>query len=252
MRDLKKYNDRIDVSERTIIEGIKFVLSHFENQSSLFPRTISTNTNPQIKIEYKVSMQSTLNSIFEVFKKSNYYDCKINGFNYNNQDTENNDSKNIKTNTFIMINLNLQDNSFNKKKLDYILENTLNKMYSKLDEVHPTVLWNGLGYEIYQPLEGSSFESHKYNEFRSYVKDGNINNEFLRFAKKFFTDSKIESNQVITTTSYNISVPGTFNFENGEQIKIIQKWDGKEPSILWINNDFKNHLISMKINKSKK
>ncbi|HEY6535041.1 MAG TPA: hypothetical protein VIY08_04455 [Candidatus Nitrosocosmicus sp.] len=246
MRDLKKYNDRIDVSERIIIEGIKFVLSHFENQDSLFPRTISTNSNPQIKITYEASIQNTLNNIFEVFKKSNYYDCKINGFNYYDQDTENNESKSKKINIFIMINLNLQDISFNKKKLDFILENTLNKMYLKLDEVHPTVLWNGLGYEIYQPLEGSSFENHKYNEFKAYVKDGNISNEFLIFAKKFFTDTKIESNRVITTTSYNVSVPGTFNFENGEQVEIIHKWDGKKPSILWINNDFKNHLISMK------
>jgi hypothetical protein len=145
-----------------------------------------------------------------------------------------------------MINLNLKENSFNKKNLNYNLENALNKMYLKLDKAHPTVIWNGLGYEIYQPLEVSTFESRKYNEFRSYIKDGDINNEFLRFSKKFITDTRIERSQSCTMASHYISVPGTFNFENGEQVKIIQKWDGKRPSILWINNDFKNYLTRRK------
>ncbi len=246
MRDLKKYNDRIDVSEKIIIDGIKFVLSHFGNQDSLFPRTIITNINPQTIMEYDTSIQNTINSIFEIFKKSNYYNCKINGFNYNIENSKNNDSKNKRTCLFIMINLNLKENSFNKKKLNYNLENALNKMYLKLDKAHPTVIWNGLGYEIYQPLEVSTFESRKYNEFRSYIKDGDINNEFLRFSKKFITDTKIERSQLCTMASHYISVPGTFNFENGEQVKIIQKWDGKRPSILWINNDFKNYLTRRK------
>ena len=42
MINVKKYNDRIDVGERTIFEGIKFILSHFEKQYKLFPRTVKT------------------------------------------------------------------------------------------------------------------------------------------------------------------------------------------------------------------
>ena len=84
MIDVKKYSDRIDVGERTIVEGIKFIISHFEKQHELFPRTIMTSkTRGQVKVEYESPPQNSINKIFNMFKESNYYDCKINGFPYN-------------------------------------------------------------------------------------------------------------------------------------------------------------------------
>ena len=52
-----------------------------------------------------------------------------------------------------------------------------------------------------------------------------------------------------SVNSFFIRVPGTFNFKNGEQVKIIQKWDGKTPTVQWITYDFKNYVKQKKIDK---
>ena len=259
MINVKKYNDRIDVGERTIFEGIKFILSHFEKQHKLFPRTIKTcNTKDQVIVEYDPRVQNSINKIFNMFKESNYYDCKINCFPYNDSkqqqqtiDINSEDVKNKTAASFIMINLDLQYFSYDKKKLDNILNMTLNKLSIKFyGESNPTVLWTGNGYNIYQPLEETTFENNKvYYDFLPYTDERNITTEFLRFAEKFFTDGKIDPPNLHSVKSCFITVPGTFNFKNGEQVKIIHKWDGKSPSIQWIAYDFKKYLVQKKIDK---
>jgi hypothetical protein len=260
MINVRKYNDRIDVAERTIFEGIKFILSHFEKQYKLFPRTVKAfNFKDQVKVEYEMREQNSINKIFNMFKESNYYDCKINCFPYNDSRQQqqqsiginSEDVKNKTSASFIMINLDLQYFSYDKKKLDNILNMTLNKLSIKFyGESNPTVLWTGNGYNIYQPLEETTFENKKvYDDFLPYTDEGDITTEFLRFAEKFFTDGKIDPPNLHSVKSCFITVPGTFNFKNGEQVKIIHKWDGKSPSIQWIAYDFKNYLMQKKIEK---
>jgi hypothetical protein len=259
MINVKRYNDRIDVNEKIIYEGIKFILSHFEKQHVLFPRTIKTfDTKDQIKVEYELPVQYSINKIFDIFKESNYYDCKINCFPYNNNfkkySTNFNNLK-VKDKTtccFVMINLDLQSVSHNKEKLDNILNKTLNKLSVKFyGESHPTVLWTGNGYHIFQPLEGMIFENDKvfYDSMPNIDRNIDTITEFTRFIVKFFTDGKIDPKHLPSVNSCFIRVPGTFNFKNGEQVKIIQKWDGKSPTVQWITYDFKNYLKQKKIDK---
>ena len=111
-------------------------------------------------------------------------------------------------------------------------------------------IWTGNGYHIYQPLEGIIFENNKiFYDFLPYTDDRDLTTEFLRFAEKFFTNGKAYSTNLPSVKSCFIRVPGTFNFKNGEQVKIIQKWDGKSPAIQWIAYDFKNYLVQKKIDK---
>ena len=259
MINVKRYNDRIDVNEKIIYNGIKFILSHFEKQHVLFPRTIKTfDTKDQIKVEYESPVQNSINKIFDIFKESNYYDCKINCFPYNNNfkkySTDFNNLK-VKDKTigcFVIINLALQAVSHNKEKLDNILNKTLNKLSVKFyGESHPTVLWTGNGYYIYQPLEGMIFENDKvfYDSMPNIDRNIDTITEFTRFIVNFFTDGKIDPKHLPSVNSCFIRVPGTFNFKNGEQVKIIQKWDGKSPTIRWITSDFKNYLKQKKIDK---
>ena len=136
MIDAKKYNERIDVNERTIFDGIKYILSHFEKQHELFPRTIMTsNTKGQVKVEYESSVQNSINKIFNMFKDANYYDCKINGFPYNTQHTKiDPDVKNKATASFIMIDLDLQDFSHD---IPFILcIQTSSKIFLYILEIH--------------------------------------------------------------------------------------------------------------------
>jgi hypothetical protein len=262
MINVKKYNDRIDVGESKILEGIKFILSHFEKQHKFFPRTIKTiNTKDQVKVEYELHIQNSINKILNMFKESNYYDCKINCFPYNNNDqpqqqqqsVDNNliDVKNKTPSSFIIIDLDLQYFSYDKKKLENVLNMTLNKLSIKFyGESNPTVLWTGNGYQIYQPLEGTIFENNRvFYDLLPYTDMRDLTTEFLRFAEKFFTNGNIESTNLHSVKSCFITVPGTFNFKNGEQVKIIHKWDGKSPSIQWIAYDFKNYLVQKKIDR---
>jgi hypothetical protein len=259
MINVKRYSDKIDINERIVYEGIKFILFHFEKQHKLFPRTIKTK-NFQFKVEDASIVQTSINKIFDVFKESDYYDCKINCIPYddNSKQSHNTNIKStIKSKTsapessFIMIYLTMADFSYDKRKLDIVLNKTLKKLSVKFyGDAYPTVLWVGNGYRIYQPLDGMIFENDKtfFDLFQS-TNGQDIATEFLKFAQIFFTEEKGDTKKITSIKSCFLEVPGTFNYKNGEQIKIIHKWDGKNPSIKWISYDFKNYLMQKRIDK---
>ncbi len=243
----------MSINYSLIKDNIDFILSHFEGQHELFPRTIMTlKTRGQKKIEYETNLQASKDAIFYYFKNADFVDCKINAFPFDTEHTRVNfDVKNKTAATFIMIDLDLKDFN-NKEKLDKQLKKTLNKLSLKFHgEAHPTVLWTGNGYHIYQPIDGMVFEEFQvFYDFLPYL-DKDITTEFLRFAEKFFTNGKSDPNHLPSIKSCLIRVPGTINSKNGEVVSIIQKWDGNSPSIKWINEDFRHYLIQKRIDKIK-
>lgn len=42
-------------------------------------------------------------------------------------------------------------------------------------------------------------------------------------------------------------MPGSINSKNGEEVRILQRWDGQRPYINWILKDFQRHLIQKKL-----
>lgn len=237
----------------SIKENLNFILSHFEGQHELFPRTIMTlDTRGQKKIDYKTDVQTSKNDIFGYFRQSGFMDCKINAFPYTTEHTRVNfEVKNKTAATFIMIDLDLRDLG-SREKLDSQLKKTLSKLSLKFNkETHPTVLWTGNGYHIYQPVEGMVFEKQKvFHDFLPYV-DKDLTTEFLRFAERFFTNGRSDPNHQPSIKSCLIRVPGTINSKNGDEVKVIQKWDGNRPSIKYINADFRRYLIQRRIDKIK-
>src|SRR4051794_20389872 len=118
-----------DINGKFIRENIDFILSHFENQHELFPRTIMTSkTGGQVKIEYESDVQKSKNKIFEYFKQADFSDCKINAFPYNTEHDLDLEVKNKTTASFIIIDLDLKDFENNKEKLDKQLKKTLKNM----------------------------------------------------------------------------------------------------------------------------
>ncbi len=238
----------------SIRNSIDFILSHFDGQHELFPRTIMTSkTKGQKKIEYESDARTPKERIFDYFKQADFTDCKINAFPYNTEHTGVDfDVKNKTAATFIMIDLDLKDFD-NKEKLGKQLKKTLNKLSFKFHgEAHPTVLWTGNGYHIYQPIEGIVFEEFQiFYDFLPYLDNRDLTTEFLRFAEKFFTNGKSDPNHLPSIKSCLLRVPGTINSKNGDEVKIIQKWDGNTPSIKWINEDFRHYLIQKRIDKIK-
>ena len=102
-----------------IKHNIEFILSHFQGQHKLFPRTIMTaRTKGQKVIEYHTDEQKSKDTIFDYFKLAKFMDCKINAFPYNTAHSIDFDVKNKTAATFIMIDLDLNDFQNNKQKLD--------------------------------------------------------------------------------------------------------------------------------------
>jgi hypothetical protein len=88
----------------------------------------------------------------EYFRAFNYEDCRINAYpsftKYN--------GINRTAPSFLMIDIDLKDFA-SKAKFDRALKSVLRKIESKMHG-HPTVLWSGNGYHIYQPVDGFILE----------------------------------------------------------------------------------------------
>src|SRR6476620_11331322 len=88
MTNSKTTTNSIIIDEEIVRENINFILSHFENQRELFPRTIMTlKTRGQIKIEYESDEQKSKDKILEYFKKSELIDCRIKALAFNTEHT---------------------------------------------------------------------------------------------------------------------------------------------------------------------
>jgi len=111
-------------------------------------------------------VQNNKDRIFESFRKFGFIDCTINAFPHNTHRRIDVDVKNKTAATFIMIDLDLKDFD-SKKRLNNQLRKTLNRLLVTFrherfhGEAHPTVLWTGNGYHIYQPIAGIVFEEEK-------------------------------------------------------------------------------------------
>lgn len=184
-------------------------------------------------------------------------DCRINAFPYDTQHRIDFEVKNKTTASFIMIDLDLKD--FDSKiRLDNQLRKTLNKLFVTFrherfhGEAHPTVLWTGNGYHIYQPIEGIVLEKEKiFFDFLPYVEGHDMTTEFLRFAEKYFTNGKADPQHSPSVRSCLVRVPYTFNSKNNEEVKIIQRWNGDRPPIQCLTREFQAYLIQKRINKIK-
>lgn len=228
-----------------IEDNTNFVLSHFRGQEFLFPRSIMTyETVGQIFIDNEDQMM-------DYFKRSEFTDCRINGYPLHHE----NERRNLYP-SFIFIDLDLSLCSTCKypiRKLDYILKQTLKKIKDEING-HPSVLWTGGGYHIYQPIkivakdqEIQHLEGIKeIQELLSFIRN-DLTTEFIRFASKYLTNDKGDPNHNPSIYSCLIRIPGTINSKNDEKVKIIQKWDGIEADAKPILLPFTDHLIQIKI-----
>jgi hypothetical protein len=228
------------LAQKEIIKkNLKFILSHFNGQEYKFPRAIMTlKTKSQI---YTNNEEET----FQHFLEADFTDCRINGYPFF-------DDVNILSPSFIFINLDLSLCNickYPKRKLDYILKQTLNKIEKEIKGI-PTVLWTGEGYHIYQPI---IVNNPKYrerpplefvtqsNEFLPYV-NNNLTNEFMRFAVKYFTANLKNLKHNPSIKSCFIMIPETINSKYNFIVEIIQKWDGREANANTIISCFLENL----------
>ena len=194
--------------------GLGFILTHFT--AFAFPRTISTRTTQ--------GRQILVNSRAEAlarFKQANYLDCRINA--YSKHDI-------IGDPNFVFIDID----STNKKLIDKILDARLKSI-----NAHPTVLFTGNGYHIYQPIESICID-----ELSMFAKfDGETSKQFLRFAEGYLSHKKSDPNHNPSFSSCMVRIPGSINSKNHLYVQLVQPWDGNRPHIKLLLREFYDWML---------
>jgi hypothetical protein len=244
-------------TEEKISLGIDFILHHF--QEPIFPRKIMTKD-----LGYQLEVFNKQEAL-HYFKSSRYEDCRINAY---PPFTDYHGINRIPI-SFLMIDLDLRsfgrrgegEGASNKEKLlGRALNKTLEKIKKESIGGNPTVLWTGNGYHLYQPVSGGLIleEYETFHEFTKHL-DKDLTSMFIQFAEDYFTDYTADSLHNPTIKSCLLRVPGSLNskciINKGEvtvdpEVRIIQKWDGKRPSILPLLRDFRRWLIQKRIDEA--
>ena len=203
--------------EEQVKTGLDFILSHFA--AFAFPRTISTKTTEgrQVWVNNKAEALAR-------FKQANYLDCRINA--YSKHDIKGDPN-------FIFMDIDTTDQS----TIDRILGRRLQSI-----KAHPTVLFTGRGYHVYQPIKSVCIG--ELGTFANFINYKGVSREFLKFAETYLSDNKCDSNHNPSFNSCMVRIPNSINSKNSLDVKIIQTWDGKRPDIRLLLGSFYAWLLA--------
>jgi hypothetical protein len=205
------YNPRhVSQARRSDLE---LILAHFASND--FPRTISTKTT-----EGRQRLVNDKEEALARYKQANYFDCRINAY------TELDSCPNL---LFADID-NLES---------YVIEQALNT-YKRLGW-QPTVLFTGSGYHIYQPVESLRLE-----DVNDFAESYDPSRQFLKFSTEYLADGKADPNHNPSFRSCMLRIPGSINSKNGNEVKVLQKWNGQRPSIVPLLGIFYSWLATNK------
>jgi hypothetical protein len=276
--------------EKKVKEGINFVLNHFP-KDNVFPREIST----QQSSSYVQSGTIVYNKkeMFSVYEQSDFIDCKVSAYPaFTSEKFIHYNRVNIQTPDFIFINtMSKQSGSGSSSSsttsscksgseivdqvniLFPILQNIKELLY----EAKPTILWDGNGFQIYQPvqtitledLENEYIDLERLEEFRCFITQQQLlSSLFLDFSTQRLlykdsyddnTNRHYTSNIISYKFPYMLPIPGTLNSiyisiddDEKSEIQIAQKWDSNRPKIDILLSAFQAHLTYRKNIKKEK
>ena len=198
-------------------ENLDFILGHFV--ANYFPRTISTKTTQGSQV-----MVYNKEEALARFAQANYLDCRINA--YCGDDIRGDPN-------FIFCDI---DSTHHK-----VLEKILSSRFKRI-EGYPTVLFTGSGFHIYQPIDSICLD--EIAELSSYHEPGN---QFLKFAERYLSTGKSDAGHNPSFRSCMVRIPGSINSKNGNQVKVLQEWDGNRLHIALMLGSFMSWLANKKI-----
>ena len=215
----------------TIVDGINFILSHF--QEPIFPRKIFTPIQKQIKIE-------NTDEILKYFKESKLYGCRISAFPF----LENWYIKLHGPQPPDILFIDLDASQFKSGHALYLaLVRTLKNIQDKFNsDSQPTILESGSGgYHIIQPLQ--VIDLGRVDQFSKWSTDPN--KEFLRFAERWLSDGKADYNHYnnVSMNNYLLRVPNSVNSKTNTEVKIVQRWNGVRPDVRFVYSYFLAYLV---------
>ena len=207
-----------------IRENLDFILNHFSSNG--FPRTISTKTT-----EGRQILVNSKDEALARFKQANYQDCRVNA--YSGGDIKGDPN-------FIFIDI---DGTTDHKVIKKILNP--NSKFKRIGG-HPTVLFTGKGFHIYQPIS-SGLCLDDFGELANYCHRQQPSREFLKFAENYLSNGKSDPNHNPSFASCLVRIPGSINSKNGNEVQILQKWNGKRPNIALMLGSFMTWLLKNEI-----
>lgn len=242
---------------KMISESIDFILSHFSNQSSLFPRKMMTNQR-----RYQFAIYSK-DEIVEYCKQADYIDCRVGAY------PEYTQYKGIvrQSPDFVFVDLDLTNFNNDMEKLDSILKRIKNKIERLGGSL--TILWTGNGYHVYLPLTAmvldqedifskENFPNLFQENFSKYY-GYSVSEVFLKFAKEYLSNGKADSLHHPKYGNSLTRIPGTYNSKclnrglgrEESEVKIIERWDGKRLPIQLLLKDFRRWIMQEEVNYNK-
>ena len=219
-------------------QGLDFILSHF--QEPLWPRTIATKMSDDRQIPVYSRTEA-----LELFRESDWIDCRISAYHYwrTCKVSEFANIKNAIIPDFIMGDLD-KCNFKSERSLKITLASVLKNIQVKIAG-HPSVIWSGNGYHIYQPIDVPIILENiaEFNDTEEPSK------EFLRFGERYLTNNKSDKfhNNTVSLNNCMTRVPGSINSKNNEQVRIIKKWDGLRPNIKLMIGSFYAYIVDQRM-----
>ena len=237
-----------------------YILSHFGSQR-LWPRTISTKTTENRQVIVNSREEALVR-----FKQSSSFDCRISAY----------PSTSV-VSSFVGINMDiapsivmidLDRGTFKEQKaLDIVLSKTLNRigqiggsvqstaastLKSSRNDFQPTVIWSGNGYHIDLVLDAFVLEA--VDTFNNSRFGSTPSQKFLRFTEWFLSNGKCDPqhNGTVSLRNCMLRIPNTINSKNGQMVRIVQKWNGYQPSIKLFLEDFYVYLCDQRLSELRK
>lgn len=231
-----------------ITQGLTLILTHLEG---LWPKTASTYlpNNAHIRV-------NSAEEAIRRYVQAKLLDCKISAYpNYTEEfrkgahDCKSFGGRGI-TPSLLFIDLDLGSFNGNIDLLNQALFRTLRNIIEKFHgKFKPTVIWSGYGYHIYLPVQLSGHSWCLAHTDVFYELSSDPDRRLIQWAEQYLSDGKADPAHSKTISFGNgmLRIPGSINSKNGEQVRILQKWDGQRPYINWILKDFQRYLIQKKI-----
>lgn len=247
MTDIVYYGSS-GIATPAIAQGLAFILTHLEG---LWPKMISTHLtyNAQIPVDRP-------EEAIRRFTQAKLLDSKISAYpNYTDEFRKGAHDSKIAggrgiTPSVLFVDLDLGRFNGDIDLLNQALFRTLRRINEKFHgKFKPTLIWSGNGYHIYLPvqLSGPSWclaHTDIFNELSS-----DPDRRFIQWLEQYLSDGKADPahSKAVSFKNCMLRIPGSINSKNGEQVKLLQKWDGQRPYINWILKNFQRHLIQKKI-----
>jgi len=220
-------------------EGLRSIISHFDPNEPLWPRTISTHATG--------GKQIVVNSMEEVlvwFQEADFLDCRISAYPiYTDEYIRRTGIMFVPT--ILLCDLD-REHFGTDEEFEATVTKTINN-FEKILGVRPTLLWTGSGVHfilpqsIIKPLE-------KLDDFKQFLEPSR---KFLHFQEWLMTDGKADQNHNRNVSFRNcmLRIPGSLNFgachkndtdeiidiPSEAEVRVIHTWDG-------IRSDV-NHLL---------